>query len=326
MPTQEPILLNRSSIRTNGGTQPRFQLSEEQIGAYAEAMKDGAEFPALECAYDGSAYWLWDGFTRLSAGDRIGKTTWKVHVTQGSREDAVWLSYGANGTHGLPRSKEETLRAIESALVHPKGKGMSDEAIAQHTQTTRGQVRYARDKMRKDPESHYTEPETRTGTDGKEYKQSQPSSRPAGSKASQPPSPAAPPPLKDAAGRTIHDLDYYNLATARDILSETRNGIIRAKQAWEEISKEIDKNPKAAAFAKHPFYKSIFKLMKSLPDTILDLGKYFPHTACVYCKGEGPCEACGESRWITEQQFEDAPEAVRKPNGPTFKSFQKKAA
>ena len=49
-----------------------------------------------------------------------------------SNDDALWLSWAANGQHGLPRSREAKRCAIRAALCHPRWKKESDRAIARH--------------------------------------------------------------------------------------------------------------------------------------------------------------------------------------------------
>ena len=58
----QSIELQLNQIRTDGGTQPRAQLNYNTVTEYAESIEDGATFPPVEVMYDGSDYWLWDGF------------------------------------------------------------------------------------------------------------------------------------------------------------------------------------------------------------------------------------------------------------------------
>lgn len=61
-----------TSIRTDGGTQPRARLNEDQVAEYVEAMESGATFPPLVVFHDGAAYWLADGFHRYHAATARG--------------------------------------------------------------------------------------------------------------------------------------------------------------------------------------------------------------------------------------------------------------
>jgi len=143
MPNTESIPTGK--IRTDGGTQPRAKINMETCLDYAEQMKSGDRFPPVEVYFDGQHYWLADGFHRYFAhrnahpGEPI-----EAVVYQGTREDAQWHSYGVNKTHGLRRTNKDKERAVRAALVHPRSKGMSDAAIAEHVGVHRNTVLKAR--------------------------------------------------------------------------------------------------------------------------------------------------------------------------------------
>ena len=63
---------------------------------------------------------------------RAGLKDIEANVTQGTLEEAKWLSVSANKRHGLPRSNHDKVRAVRTALQHPKGAKSSDSAIAKH--------------------------------------------------------------------------------------------------------------------------------------------------------------------------------------------------
>ena len=52
--------------------------------------------------YGGQNLWLADGFHRLAAFKDIGRDRIQAEVIEGTLEDALWRSFGANKTHGLP--------------------------------------------------------------------------------------------------------------------------------------------------------------------------------------------------------------------------------
>lgn len=99
-------------IKMDGGTQPRSQLNGEVITEYAEAMKAGVTFPDVIVFYDGSVYWLSDGFHRVNAARETGLETVNADVRQGDKRDAVLFSVGANANHGLRRNREDKRRSI----------------------------------------------------------------------------------------------------------------------------------------------------------------------------------------------------------------------
>jgi hypothetical protein len=54
--------INLDVIRIDGETQPREELDQEMVAEYAEFMRDGIKFPPVRVFFDGSNYWLVDGF------------------------------------------------------------------------------------------------------------------------------------------------------------------------------------------------------------------------------------------------------------------------
>lgn len=140
------IELDVENIRTDGGTQPRASIDGFAVNEYAEAMERGDQFPPIEVVYDGTDYWLYDGFHRLRAVKKLGRDTIHAHVEQGTKEDAQWRSLGANKAHGLRRSQEDKQRAIKRAL---KGWGTdkSDRQIARHVGCSHRTVNKYRDEL-----------------------------------------------------------------------------------------------------------------------------------------------------------------------------------
>lgn len=128
----EETILPLGVIRTDGGTQPRAGLIEEEVEEYAYHLRNEVVFPPVEVVYDGTDYYLTDGFHRLEAHKRADKTEIAARVSQGTREDAVWTSYRANITNGIRRNTADRQRAIVGALTHPHGAELTDRAIADH--------------------------------------------------------------------------------------------------------------------------------------------------------------------------------------------------
>lgn len=166
MPNEE---LKLSQIRTDGGTQPRAGLDSEHVGRIVEARQAGELIPPPVVFYDGSDYWLADGFhryesARLARVDRIF-----CQVRSGTRRDAVLHAVGANRTHGLPRSRADVRRSIEQMLTDEEWGQWSDREIARrvgcHNETV-GAVR--KELIAGDGIRHLKE-STRQAPDGKQY-------------------------------------------------------------------------------------------------------------------------------------------------------------
>lgn len=124
------LALPHDSIRIDGGTQMRAELSEATVAEYAERMADGEPFPPVVAFFDGSTYWLADGFHRYHASRKASKTHVECDVRKGTRRDAVLFAAGANWSHGLRRSNADKRKAVEALLADEEWRGWSDRAIA----------------------------------------------------------------------------------------------------------------------------------------------------------------------------------------------------
>ena len=123
-------------IRTDGGTQPREYLNELVLSEYTEALAFGAEFPPLTLFYDGSHYWLADGFHRFFAAKKHGAASVAAEIRQGTRRDAVLYAAGANATHGLRRTNADKRRAVLTLLKDEEWQRWSNREIARQCGVT----------------------------------------------------------------------------------------------------------------------------------------------------------------------------------------------
>lgn len=116
-------------IRIDGGTQPRAAISEMTVSEYAAAMHDGVQLPPMDLFFDGSAYWLADGFHRYHAARHLGLESVAVTVHAGTRRDAVLFAVGSNQAHGLRRTNEDKRRAVLTLLNDEEWTKWSDSEI-----------------------------------------------------------------------------------------------------------------------------------------------------------------------------------------------------
>jgi transposase-like protein len=127
----EVSLLNIAEIRTDGGTQNRATDSSI-VRQYAALMAAETQFPALTVWFDGTHYWLSDGFHRLAAAKQCGFKFVTAYVRAGSLEDAIWDSFRANSQHGLRRKRSDMMGLIERTLKHTRALSLSNVQIAKH--------------------------------------------------------------------------------------------------------------------------------------------------------------------------------------------------
>jgi uncharacterized protein (DUF2164 family) len=124
--------INLLTIRIDGGTQARVQLSQDVVKEYAEKMRDGEIFPAVTVFHDGAEYWLADGFHRYFATKTNGTTSIEADVKTGTLDDAILFAFSANGRRGLSMSAEDNRKIIMAMLKHSEWSKWSMAEIAKH--------------------------------------------------------------------------------------------------------------------------------------------------------------------------------------------------
>lgn len=145
-------MINRlwlAEIKTDGGTQSRAALNETTVADYREKLEEDEEkeFPPVIVFYDGANYWLADGFHRHAAYRQAGRSTIPVEVRQGTRRDAIFYSFGANASHGLPRSNEDKNRAVERMLQDPEWGSWTNRRIGRVCGVSHSFVNKLRNKL-----------------------------------------------------------------------------------------------------------------------------------------------------------------------------------
>lgn len=139
-----------TALRTDGGTQMRAALDDGTVFEYTQAMiaaNGWGTFPPAVAYYDGSAYWLGDGFHRVKAYREAFPASADgipCDIRAGTRRDAVLHAAGANASHGLRRSQADKRRSVETLLRDDEWGQWSDNEIARRcnvSPTTVGTVR-----------------------------------------------------------------------------------------------------------------------------------------------------------------------------------------
>ena len=113
---EEIKMMPIEKISIYGGTQARASTNDDAIDSYVESIEGGQSFPPIEVYFDGTKYWLADGFHRLLAYKRAGKIDVQSRIFKGSRKDALLHALGANSKNSLYRSNADKRNAVEIAL------------------------------------------------------------------------------------------------------------------------------------------------------------------------------------------------------------------
>mgnify|MGYP003611146797 FL=1 len=106
-----------SLIRQDGGTQARAGMDAEAVEEYALAMANDEDFPPVVVFQEGNAYWLGDGFHRVSAHIKaFGIAPISADVREGGLREARLFAIGANSAHGVRRSTADKRMAVSLLL------------------------------------------------------------------------------------------------------------------------------------------------------------------------------------------------------------------
>lgn len=123
-------MIKISDLILSEEVQSRVSLDESVINEYAEAMKNGDEFPPIDIYRDGDDNYVADGFHRIKGAIKAGLAEFKAKIKEGTIRDAILHSVSANSTHGLRRTNLDKRNAVEKLLIDPEWQLWSDRKIA----------------------------------------------------------------------------------------------------------------------------------------------------------------------------------------------------
>jgi len=122
--------LKLNQIRIDGGTQSRVDIDEQVVAEYADLYHQGIQLPPVTVFYDGTDYWLADGFHRYWAQKKAGCDVVMADIYQGTQRDAILHAVGANAAHGLRRSNADKRKAVLIMLEDEEWAQWSTREIA----------------------------------------------------------------------------------------------------------------------------------------------------------------------------------------------------
>jgi transposase-like protein len=136
-----------ASVRKDGHTQHRTVVDPKVIAEYAALISEGAVFSPVTVWFDGTDYWLTDGFQRTAATERAGRDRIAAEIHHGPLSEAQWHSYAANASHGLRRTTPDAQVVVRLALQHPKAASLTDVQLARHLHIPETTLRRWRQKL-----------------------------------------------------------------------------------------------------------------------------------------------------------------------------------
>ena len=136
------------SINTDDGSlQQRERINDGTVADYAEAMRCGAKFPPVTLFFDGTQYWLADGFHRFCASKDAEMLDILSDVRDGTKRDAKLFSASANGTHGQRLTNEDKRKSVLVLLLDKEWSEWSNRDIAKHCHVTHTMVNKLREEL-----------------------------------------------------------------------------------------------------------------------------------------------------------------------------------
>jgi len=325
-PTLKDLPLD--AIRLDGGTQPRVKIDWDVVHEYAERMRAGDHFDPITVYFDGKHHWPSDGFHRTYAAREAEETSLQAEVWDGTLDDAVWMSLGANKNHGLRRSQEDKERVVRHALrLHPE---KSDSSIADHCGVSDKTVAKYRAEM--EATSEIPKSSHRVGKDGRKTEVANigPETREReGSKSSAPAAESPVPPDPDdipldlpARPETVAAGTHGPPSTAQGVTDElghpVEGAVAEAFRRWREIQdlmttvSKVKTTVLKAIEAKDLLFADInpSRFEAECNSVYHQLKAALPYAACPYCRAAG-CKVCLGRGWVNEGVYERVPKELK---------------
>ncbi len=284
-------------ICITGGTQQR-SVDDDVMKRYAALMKDGVEFPPVEITADGKNNYLTDGFHRYFAHLKLGKKYIEAFVVEGTRREAIFVSFSANKTNAFPRQAGTVGGIIEKILKDEEWAKMSQSAIADYVGCTQQYV----NKIIKKATSAIPQPSCRIESGSEPNNKVLPRPKTVKVKRGKSEYEAKVPEKKtlDSTGMDVpeHLIKYFERANEYRALIRQIHAVYKickdGKESGELFYKYIDVSHLTAAFntAKHNL---IFAM---------------PFAVCRFCGGDennAECRACGGAGFVNKGMYKNTP-------------------
>jgi hypothetical protein len=130
-----------TEIKRNPVCQQREELDLKVVQDYKEAFLEGIELASVKVKFDGSNYWLYDGFHTTEAAIQAQLTELMVEVTSGTLRDAILASVGVNAKHGLRRSNQTKRNAVMTMLQDEEWRIWTNVQIAKQCKVSESFIR-----------------------------------------------------------------------------------------------------------------------------------------------------------------------------------------
>lgn len=302
-PTNKPLPIGL--ISAGEETQMRYATRSETVDEYAELFTDDVAWPfdsRIVVFQDGDNHWLADGFHRLKAADKAGRTSVHCEVHNGTLEDAQDYALAANSTHGLQRTNEDKRKAVLAALDMDRWASKSNCAIADHVGVSESLVR----KLRKASENSFkTNVQSSATVEG-----SQESTQPPNTKKTKTSSTAQPEEeYEDYEPEEPEDLP--EIVTGDETAwAQNISEVAKLKRLVESVIRDIKAAPSVDGFEMVDKFRN--SIVRDLNNAKTTIGGCIPHSVCPYCLSvDSGCNVCNSTGWVNRDIFNQAPKDMQ---------------
>lgn len=273
-------------IELNGGTQQR-PIDELVVARYAALMADGFAFPPVDIIYNGSKYYLWDGFHRWHATHKNKKNTIDADVVDGTQREAIYKSFGANKANGTPRQKGVAAHIVEELLADEEWKKMTQRDIAIHVGVTAAFVSQIKKKMEAAGKETRRADTVQVEREGKTFERKK----------------SLPPKIIDSVKTEIPERlePIFNRVDEIKILAQALSQLLKRLEDAKVKNDELYHHLKL-----EPVKAMVEDLRRTLKAVI-------PYAVCPYCSGDGgpSCINCSGLGWVTKMIWDAIPDSVK---------------
>ncbi len=272
--------LRLDQIRIDGGTQQR-SIDQDTIEAYVPFLD---KMPPVEVMQVDKEYFLWDGFHRYHTAIKKGIKSLPANIRTGELRDAVWLSLGANATHGKRRTSAEVRRIVRFVLDDPKWRKKSLRAIAEHVGVSSMTVQRIKKGDEGDNVTLLHE------EDEEVYENNN----------------RDPEPLKDQVGTKVPKKITEVFLRRGKIIAL----IAKLDEVKRAVAAMVEDKDAVAAWVNMPGFKA------DLANVRRNLKAATPYAVCPYCKATGTkCKVCKKHGFVGKLIYDNAPKEMKKKGG-----------
>lgn len=142
-----------TDIRVDADMQARAEMDWNYVNQLAAYIKEGVLMHPMLVYYDGTYYWLVDGFHRYSARMQVdGIADPTCEVVEGTKQEAEVAALGANMLHGKPLTRAERNRNAMNVIAHPLCADWTNSEIGAHVGLSKSTVNVIRARMSGKPD------------------------------------------------------------------------------------------------------------------------------------------------------------------------------